>query len=314
MKTLFTLLLGMLSITLPAQKNILRGSVLWEIKDPKSNNTSYLLGSMHILRADSVVYKFNKIYTLLGSCRLYACESLGMTDSIEAQKFTNAFNKHAKKTFKYWFGKKAGLVDDFFARNFGVKEKISTQVNNEPDLITQVSDIQTLATIVMDSILTQSGLQRHSSPNFDEAISIAMRDAKKPVLQLDSAAFLSENVFSNASFAKDVTGYIKVFEKLAANDTSGLKHNAYYSVVNTMRQYYATATFGFLLKDKINNKAHIERNKAWLKKLIPELEKGDVFAVVGLDHLFMGGHYGLIPELRKRGYIVTPVNLVPVNK
>lgn len=315
MRIFCILLFTLLCNQIPAQrKQVLTASVLWEIKDAKTNKTSYLLGSIHTLRADSVFYKFRKLLDLLQSSRLFVCEGLGLADSTEAKKFKAAFAQLPKKTSKQWFGKDGPLIDSFFSTVFKNKTPMTKMLDDDPDLITQVSDIGDMSNAVMDTILRRSGLHPHTTPNFDETIANTVNEAGQPILQLDDAAFLSKNVFADASFAKDVAKCIDLFKKLETNDTSDLKNNEYYSVVRRMKQYYATATFDFLLKDRINNKAHIERNKSWVPKLVPELQEGNVFIVVGAAHLFMGGHYGLVPELRKRGFMVTPVELAPVNQ
>jgi hypothetical protein len=49
----------------------------------------------------------------------------------------------------------------------------------------------------------------------------------------------------------------------------------------------------------------IFRNKAWMPKILRELNKGDAFIAVGADHLF--GTAGIIALLTNHGYVVTRV-------
>lgn len=325
MKACFTFILICCSFLIHAQgkKKILTESVLWEITDPQTGNTSHLLGSMHPVRADSFVYKFTRILDLLANCRLYACETLGLADSVEAQKFIASFNELPKKSFKKWFGKDSAMVDDFFVRHFNLDDffelpfdlkKRPSQIINVADtnLIMQVSDLGVLENIIYDSIQIRSGLHRQASPSFDEAINALMATSKKPILQLDDARFLSQSVLAGNFYTRSIVGYIKTFNLLTHSDSAALKKDRYYGVVKAMKQYDAAATFDYILKDKAV-KVHVERNKTWLKKLIPELKKGNAFIVVGAGHL-LGDPSCLIPALRKKGYSVTPVKLIPVSK
>jgi hypothetical protein len=57
----------------------------------------------------------------------------------------------------------------------------------------------------------------------------------------------------------------------------------------------------------ISNTLIDERNKNWVIKLKPILQKGAAFIGVGAGHL--GGQMGLIQLLRKEGYTVSPISM-----
>jgi len=303
-----------ISVASVAQKKELTASVFWKIEDPVTRNVSYLLGSYHPARADSFFNKFTEAGERLSGCKTFVCETLGFSDSVSTAKYLDAFKKLPKKTFKEWFGKDSALVDSFFIKNFpflGISP--SAAINKDSTLLGQCADLETLINLVNDSIYTMSGLHKRAFPIFDAVLSNYAKEAGKKILELDDPGFITDNILSRDYYTRDLTGYIRVFNKIIHKDASGLRKDDYYKTVGEMKQYYATATLNFKLKEKISNRSHIERNKAWLKKLIPEIERGEAFIVVGAYHLFMGGHYGLIPELKKRGFIATPVNLKPVN-
>lgn len=306
----FCIILCSLFASAQTNKQILTASVLWEVKAPKTNKVSYILGSMHTVKADSFVYKFTKILDLLANCRVYACESLGLRDSVEAKKYTDAFNEKPKKSFKKWFGKDSAMVDNFFVKHFNYKERPSQIINIDcSNLIMQVSALGHMQSQIYDSINIRSGLHKGASPIFDEMVNNTMMGLKKPILQLDDATFMSQKVLSDNFYTSNVLGYMKTFERLNQNDEAGLKKDGYYNAVKAMKQYYSSANFDYILKDKAID-VHVDRNRTWLKKLLPELEKGNVFILVGLGHLF-GDSSCLIPALKRNGFIVSPINLTP---
>lgn len=282
--------------------------VFWRITYNNAVSPSYLLGSMHPIKADSFFYRFKTLLELLGSSRLFVCESLGFSDSLEAKKYTEAFDKLPKKSFRQWFGKDSALVDDFFVKKFQFKDRPSTIINSAKNSLAQVSDIQALTTMVWDTLMVLSGLHRFPNPNFDDAIRIAVQNEGGNIMQLDDPGFVSKNILINSAYAKEVVGYIKTSKNII--NKKGIKNDKYYDMAGNMKEYYQKATLTTNLDWK-PNKHNAERNQSWIRKLIPELKKGNIFIVVGFGHLFVD--YGLIPELRKKGFKITPVYLKPAN-
>ena len=293
------------------KKKKLTASVIWEVKAPQSRQVSFLMGSIHPLRCDSVLSKFDTLFKLIGNCRLFACETMAFKDSVETQKYINAFSKLAPKNFTGWFGRDSALVDNFFLQAFGFKEAPSVIFARE-SLLDQTADVQTMSKMLTDSVLSLAGLHPVPTPNFDYCISDAVQKGGFPILQLDDAGFLTENFLTKTEYAEEIVQYIRLLKKYQKGGHGALEKDRSNFFTSMMKKYYNDATFEYNLKEKPNDQSVIERNKNWINKLVPELKQGNVFILVGIGHL-IGKNYGLIPDLQKKGFIVTPVNLKPVN-
>lgn len=162
--------------------------------------------------------------------------------------------------------------------------------------------------MVVNAIVTL-GLVKEAMPDFnqnnqiDTYLQMEAKKAGKKVIALETAAQQASFLYDSVSISDQLHALTALFDN---------PDEAKQSVVKLNRAYMSGNLDELLeLTKEENSNPHffevilLNRNSDWVKKLPSILSQGSSFIAVGALHL--PGEEGLINQLRKLGYTVTPV-------
>jgi uncharacterized protein YbaP (TraB family) len=281
MKKSIVLLLLVCTHFLNAQEN----SLLWKVSGNGLKKPSYLYGTYHSKDArahefgDSVLNKLNESEVIVAE-NIYTTEA----DKKEVRKHLFMENMTLNQ-----------LLDsrDFsFVRNF-IEEKAKSFEES-------FNTMKPLATLMGIQMLKERLEMEHT---VDQFIKIqALATGKKLVgLETVDNAMESLDKISLKEQSKMLVDDLKEYnEKSSLGDTMVRMYQS--QNIRDMYSFYQSKAGQSI---SFEQNLIVDRNKKFLKNLIPLMKQQSVFCAVGALHL--PGETGLINSLRKKGYQVTPV-------
>lgn len=260
---------------------------LWKVKS--SENTVFLLGSIHLLKQDA--YPLNKVIesAFNNSRKLVLEVDLDTMNSAEAQQLILAKGLLPEgKTLKQTLSPETyRLVSD---KVEGMGLAMETVGRLKPWLLTLTLAISKMRQL---GYQPQHGIDKHF---FDKA-----RQWNKEVVGLETAEFqisLLDEMASNTQEAallqtlKELDVFEKEFSQIVQAWSSGDSSALEKSLLESFKEY-----------PEVYGKLVTERNKNWTPKIEGLLgTRGNVFVIVGAAHLV--GPDGVVELLRKKGHTV----------
>ena len=278
---LFTLL--HLSFFCISQEN--SNSLLWKITESNINKTSYLYGTIHMVKKEDFIIK-EKVKKAFNKCEVLALE-VNLKMNIKT-KMNLAMQTLLPK------GKS---VEDFISKNdFQLLSAYAKDSINLSDK--KFKNYLKLKPFFLSSILIKESLGKIKS--YDEEFykmssKKKMRhiglekieDQLKIVNEIsfkDQGEMMMDGITNNKnSFEKLVQAYLNedlaLLSKLISNDSENFK--------------------------EFESNFIVKRNQKWIPIIERTIQKHNSFIAVGAGHLF--GESGVISLLKKNGYEVTPV-------
>ena len=266
-------------------------TILWKVEKEGTGKVSYLLGTMHQV-GNSFIDERPKIKELLLRSKVAVFES------VEDKKATiiDVMNQRS---------------DDFSYRNNLDKKDVQFLESVSSDWTVPVSKLSPAELAVKLEQLYVLDACETAKPTDtwkhldDYLLSLAKNGGiKTEGLETNSDQFNainSQRDFNWQNAKEGVTARIKnLREKKNKNQLCRIS-KTYLGDMNFDYQFGVQCAG--------NDTMVINRNKTWLPKISAILDNDNAFIAVGLMHLF--GDCGLISELRKKGYTVTPV---PISK
>lgn len=294
------LFLSILACPSSAQNKTQILSVLWKIESPNTHKVSYLLGSIHFFGKEWVE-SFPKLDSLLNASSVFIAEWMGKDTVMYGQPQKHPAVKHLKAT--EIFGKDYNKVNRYFMQKTG--EGISENIDHDDD---PVATLNRMNYFLMDELYSGTGL-KISPYRMDETLLNKAIAQHKICVQLDDKTIVT-NIMADPYFLKvAVAGIVEFVDEIEKKETINKAQNKNQPADDSDLYNRGKHIYNFSADDSSGERlAEAEtRNNLWMKKLPTYFDKDHCFIVVGINHL--NGKDGIIMQLKKLGYKVTPVNL-----
>ncbi|MGF7082993.1 TraB/GumN family protein [Mucilaginibacter sp. UYCu711] len=298
MKSVFCILflfLVMFAYSSSAQKKQQPQSVLWKIQSPLSHKTSYLLGTLHLF-GQAWITAHPKVDSLIKLSDIYICEVIANNPNVHEQQPVKT-PTHVKA--KELFGKNYDKVNQYFIKTTG--EGLQENIDNDDD---PAEVLKGMTYFLSQVIATQKGFKIAHDLMDNYLLKEAIAQNKLTV-QLDNdkvpRSVATGNIIDDNKI-KSIVNLVNII-----TDSASINKVPELTELNLYDK--GKYSFNFTAADKRGEQIAkaITRNNFWMKKLPAYLIKGKVFITVGAGHL--DGKDGLLMQLKKRGYKVSPVNL-----
>ena len=286
-KILYTFTLLLLAHGLFSQNN--PHTVLWEVRKAGVPYKSYLFGTFHEVNATFFSSLTTAVQQLEHSSLLYVeatiAEQSKVTGNVRlltwnVQKWDSLLTTKQKATFEAFVKK---------AENDGYYKLAPLTLTLELFRLYAQNFCDTL--------------DRQSAELMDNYIQKLALAKKIPTASLDDnqedVIGKSANYNSVSKDAGYAAGCINLMEKMLQNDASEC------TVINKYKQFNIDYEFDSTAMRFGNPLLIIDRNNRWMTMLDKAFKERNCFVAAGYRHLMY--KEGLIQQLRKRGYIVTPV-------
>lgn len=284
-----TLVLFLLSAL--ANFAIAQNTILWSIKSPNSEKTSYVLGTFHHL-GNSFVDEKPIIKELLSN------SNLAIFECIEDRK-ANIDDVML------------GRTDDFTYKEVLSKEDVATIENMITDWkipISKYKPAELFARIQQKYVKDNCGTIKptDTAHHFDDYLqSIA---SKHNVKLIGLETYANQMYAINNPMGEEITW--DKYKDAITNFIKNSKNPQFREAFCKGADQYLKMKIDYRLKTKCaeNDEILIKRNEKWMPKIINALEQNEnVFIAVGNLHL--AGKCGIISQLREKGYKVKPVKI-----
>lgn len=268
--------------------------LLWKVSGKGLKHPSYLFGTHHLIPIqflDSIpgIYKaFNECYVVVGEIAL---NNIDATSRIQMA----ASMPHHTKMANLLKGDQYNLVDAELKSVLKLGLKDFSMMN--PTLILSIYEIELYkkATGLTDDTQADSYFQLIAAEKGKKIIGLETVEQQINVLFGNGtlerqAEVLAETIKNKENTVKDMLLLDKLYKSGKLNE-----------LVDLSKRKDKIAD----LTDEEYSKLVDDRNTAWLEKLPSLFKDAPCFVAVGALHL--GGKNGLIKQLEKAGYHVTPV-------
>lgn len=266
-------------------------SLFWQVKHPRSKDTSYLFGTIHLISADKFHVPATVEHALLAS-EICFFESEFNVSNIDIVSLTT----HPTKR----------LTDYLTSPEIDSLLTYSETILNA-DSATFYDQYNSLKPFVFSQMDKNDQTPKMS---YDLHLMGLAKKNKRPIKGLETLPeqmqFFDEMPDSLQKYLIQITyrqiGQNNTNEELDLEDSylsqNWEKIRAEYEKEDALSQF-------------LKNRLLIQRNQEWVTKLHPQLRKKPCFVAVGAAHLT--GEFGLVALLREKGYELTPiiVNLRP---
>lgn len=280
-------------------------TVLWKIEYPGSTHISYVLGTNHLF-GEEWVKSHPKIDTLVSASATFICESLHSIDTAALTKLQHNLMSE-KRTSKELFKEDFEMVNTYFEKKTG--SGLVENVDNNSEA--RISVIWRIYGYLLGEIAAKGHIKISGNGDpMDKSLLESATLQKKIIAGLDPIEVVTSIYTSNNlidEYCSLITDFIKIENHdFSAADTR-LGQQSYDQLLAGM-ETYNKAKYHYNFTSNPTKAAMLEkRNKLWMKKLPDLLKSSNCFIAVGAKHL--ESRIGIIPELQKMGYVVTPVHL-----
>lgn len=265
-------------------------TIFWEVKDTVNNKTSYLLGTMHVIGA-SFIDTFAPVQAALKNSNIAIFEKIdegeNFRSTVETREKSDSLRIIlTKKEYNYLKSLDTKWTDDYLAKHEVVEIKYR--------LLFKASIKVCGAYNKNDStILLDDHLERKARSNNIELMGLETTAEQMEAIALDQKV-------TKRSWASERNGIRGLLEIM--------KDGKYHRILCGAEKEYMNFEMPYDFDEGCSDEALIQsRNKKWLPKLVSQLSSKNCFVAVGFLHL--KNDCGLITELRKEGFIITPIML-----
>jgi uncharacterized protein YbaP (TraB family) len=257
----------------------------WKVTSPGLTNPSYLYGTIHQTCATDVWFS-PLLLGILKSCKIFYMETLDLKifrdsaimigktkNGMKAFLGGNYFRSGRKTLEKYYGPFTEEQLDNMGTREFG--EKLIEACRGSR-VISYDDSLYNLA--------SQYNLELRGLEITEEIIKYAPKNW---------------HVTPDREWFRNYISYKGIYRRTYLRDIGYYKNHD----INTLYKLSVYDKAGKDLPDKTN---YVDgRNQLWLPRIEAAMKEGSCFIAVGCGHL--PGYNGLITQLRKKGYTVTPL-------
>lgn len=274
------------------EQSISSSSILWEISSD-SSETSYLFGTMHLMREDSFYFP-DTLEQLLDESDVLVMELNGelfdpsLLDLmiLEEGDFFDFFTPEQLDSIYAFAEEKLFLTEELFRSSF---EKMKPFVVSQVFAMFQVEKDDTT---YMDTRSHEIEFNEKAAEDSIELI--GLETAKDQIALFDNLPkqVQAEMVMEQVRGTDAMDEFIDLTDLYLTQNIDSI-----YSFIHDGDSYFARFEDEFLTN----------RNMSWIPKLVKIMKDEKAFIAVGAGHL--GGPNGVVNLLRKEGYAVKPVKL-----
>ncbi len=277
-------------------------SVLWKVQSLGSSHTSYLLGTIHIF-GNEWVDSFPLLDSLIHSSSTFIIESMPNKGTLAISDWPNDL-ANEKRTAREFFGKDFDLVNNFILKETGVSITVM-----DTSKLPKVPVLYAFGIFLMNTLAEKHNLKVGTDMQLVDNILFEKADsAKKVCIGLDNRSNIKD-VYTSEKFISEITtGIVETVKMISGEETKKMntmllemksyEQGVYVYRFNAFARGYPVG----LLK---------QRNIDWMKQLPNLIKSKDCFIAVGIAHLDF--RKGLVRELSRQGFILTPIKLVTIN-
>lgn len=265
-------------------------TIFWEIKDTVNNKTSYLLGTMHVMGA-SFIDSFAQIQTALKNSDIAIFEKIEEGENFRSTVKTRENSDSLriilkKKEYNYLKSLNTEWTDDYLAK--------LEVIEFEYKLMFRVATKVCGAYNKNDSLIL-----------LDDYLELKARNSNIALMGLETSKEQMETMAIDQKANK--TSWASEKNRIKAL-LSIMKVGKYNDFFCSTEKKYMNFEMAYDFDKNCPDEAMIRvRNKKWLPKLVSQLSSKNCFIAVGFAHL--QNDCGLITELKKKGFIITPIML-----
>ncbi|RYD56216.1 MAG: TraB/GumN family protein [Sphingobacteriales bacterium] len=287
MKVIYSILL---LLALQCTSAFAQKTILWKVTIPSSQKTSYLLGSFHQM-GNSFVDEKHVIKDLMLASDIVIFEAIE-----DPRKMITAVMKARPDDFSY--RQHIDSADVNFLESYAANWPVPISKLKPGEMIIKLQQ-----TFVEQNCGTikPSDTAKHLD-NYLQAIA-EMNGKKLLGLERYEDQFKAINIAKDGEFTwnkanKAVHIWVERLQK--GKDKK--------SICRSAKEYMNMKfDYQFDVKCAENDPMLAVRNEKWMPQLVEHLSASNAFVVVGLFHLY--GDCGIITQLRKKGYEITPVSI-----
>lgn len=289
MKALHIFLIASTIYSCSSTKNVVdtpQNSMLWQIKMPGQETTSYLLGTIHLLCKDDLQFSDAVIMAINKAERIYFEMDLDNPDMIK-EGLAMLSMKDGKTLKDLYSAEDYEKIAGFFKDSLQIPLAIFNRM--KPALL--------------EAVIYPKLLSCETVEGLESAIMEIAKQQKISIYGLEDLTFQSA-IFDSIPYQVQAKSFLNIIDSL----------QEYKNYFNKM--YNAYFNNDLLEVEKIMNETSVgneeekgllltNRNRNWVDTLKNILPKHNVLIAVGAGHL--AGDEGLIELFKKEGYQVTAV-------
>ena len=287
MKKLFSFLLlpALIFSGCKAQKKTDDKSLLWRVSGKGLSQPSYVFGTIHLLCPDDYVWT-DAMRKSLKSCK-EVCFELDMDDPAVLMSAMSDIKSADGKPLKSYFA-----PDEYERLDHFVKDTLHADL----------AQMQEMKPVMLQSLFMMKAVSCAMPVSYEANIMLEAKKDKKEIVGLELPKEQTDllNSLPDDTVAKSL---IQMTDSFAASKMQ------YQQMLSAYKAQDLPALFHIIQDSKElgdDMSAFLdERNKRWIPRMKPKMEKAPVFFAVGAGHLW--GDNGVISLLRKAGYIVEPI-------
>lgn len=271
--------------------------LLWKISDPKSGNTSYIVGSHH-LAPPTIVDSMPTLKTVMAETE----RTVGEIDMVSTPK-----QQIAMKVSQFMLAPADSTLSKLYdAQTFAELDKKFKQIIGS-DLMS-LAMFEQVRPMAVNSVISLTVMQNRLpdyNPQFqlDTYLQEQAKGAGKPIIGLETPEQQAEILYCSTPISVQAQDLKEVLDNPEELISEAEKLNALYfagdleGLLALSRSEEGSPEF---LDALLNN-----RNKEWLTKLPAILAEKPTLVVVGALHL--PGEHGVLQGLRNAGFTVEPM-------
>lgn len=263
---------------------IAQSTIIWSIKSPSINHTSFMVGTFHQV-GNSFVDSIPKITELLIESDVAIFESIDTSN-----KLTTLLNSREDD---FTFQKTLSKSDLAFLESYSSDWSVP---------ISKLHPIELLIKLQQEYIKSHCGTIKpnDSFQHFDKYLIHLSELNNIPILGLETDSMQTKDI--NESVGSFTW---KMAKKHIHKRLSQIQNPKMNSTLCKNAIDYMAFSFNYQFDVACGDSSLIIRNEKWLPIIIENIKNKKTFIAVGLLHLY--GQCGLIERLRTNGYIVEPV-------
>ncbi len=263
-------------------------SLLWKIEGNGIKKGSYLFGTMHLIEKDKFLFP-KSLEKIIKSSDQIVMEIAGLPSPMEAMKyimlkdgnFTDFFTDAQLDSIYTWSQEKMGMDKEKFLATFnGMKPFVVVQMGTQMEFVGNTESYEkTIEALAKENEITMLGLEtiEQQMSLFDNMTKTQQAEMVMEIVRGDETK-------------NDLTEKMQNMYVRQQIDSLYMMINEEGGIVKSEQKV--------LLDD---------RNTAWIPLIKNFVQDKKTFIAVGAGHL--GGPDGVIRQLEKQGYKLTPVKL-----
>lgn len=277
-----------------------RHTILWEISGNNLRKHSYLLGSMHTIDGNMFTAKYKIIKNKIKSTTMLVEETLLKNGEPSIDRSVLYFQKDS-------------TIESVLSKEHydSLVNYINKQTRNNQEILRNLIKMKPQLLMLAIQLIRGNPSQVNDTVNYMGMDEFILNFAEENGLETQGLENPTERSIALLNTVTSSTAIDRIFEEIKEDTTnSSISGNDKLLDKDSLDFVQLNIHYGFHYKVKsiMNDYGGvIARNKLWVNRISKLIRGQSCFIVVGLDHLKY--HFGLIKQLRKLGYKVTPVSM-----